>query len=134
MSNENKRSEDFALVLVGHGSLLPYGKDMLNAFCDVMKRREVFPKVEVAFLQKNEPSLEDVLRGLSINGVKKALVLPVFLANGVHTTKDIPSVIKKVTDETELRVLYAEPLGADERIVDILVDRANEALRDKDDL
>jgi len=124
----NKVSDDVVLVMVGHGSLLPYGKEMISTFCDVMRKRGLFSRVETAFLQKDDPPLEDVLRGLAQEGAKTALILPVFLANGVHTTKDIPSVLNKITEETDLKLVYAEPLGADERIVDILIDRANEAL------
>ena len=124
----NEVSEDVVLVMVGHGSLLPYGKEMLNSFCDMMRKRNLFPRVETSFLQKNDPLLEDVLKGLVSDGVKTAIILPVFLANGVHTTKDIPSVLDKITKDSDLKIIYAEPLGADERIVDILVDRAKEAL------
>ncbi len=124
----NEVSDDVVLVMVGHGSLLPYGKEMLSTFCDVMRKRGIFSRVETAFLQKDDPPLGDVLRGLASDGAKTALILPVFLANGVHTTKDIPGVLNKITEETDLKLIYAEPLGADERIVDILIDRANEAL------
>ena len=128
MLKVNKISEDIALVLVGHGSLLPHNEVMLNAFRDFIIKRDIFPTVEVAFLQKNEPLLEDVLRKFATNGIKKALVVPVFLAKGVHTEKDIPRVLNKIMDETELEVLFAGPLGADERMVDIIIDRANEAM------
>lgn len=128
MTDENASST--ALVLVGHGSNMADNKNNVIAFCDMIKKKGIYSLVEVAFLQKNEPSLHDVLNKLMLNGIGKIVVLPVFLAKGVHTQKDIPKVIEQATSEKNVDIVYAEPLGVDERIVEILLDRAGEALKE----
>lgn len=120
--------DKIALVLVGHGSVLAYNREMIEALANMIKERGVYDIVEHSFLQLNEPLLEDVLMGLASNGVGKIVVSPVFIAKGVHTTSDITEVIAKVKKKNpEIRIGYAEPFGADPRIVDILLDRAREA-------
>ncbi len=118
-----------ALVLVGHGSNLPDNKQNITVFCDMLKKRDIYPLVEVSFLQKNDPSLLEILNKLIIDGIERIIVLPVFLAKGVHTQQDIPKVIEKATNGKKVEIVYAEPLGVDERIADILLDRASEALK-----
>jgi len=61
------------------------------------------------------------------------VLAPVFLAAGIHTTHDIPKLID--VQEKELRLqkkgvelFYGEPLGYDERIAEILEEKAYKAL------
>jgi len=128
MSGVWKNMDKIALVLVGHGSVLAYNREMIEALAVMIKEREEYDVVKHSFLQLNEPLLEDVLMGLAADGVEKILISPVFIAKGVHTTSDITEVIAKVKKENpDIGIGYAEPFGADSRIVDILLDRAREA-------
>ena len=119
--------DKIALVLVGHGSVLPHNKEMIETFSGMMKERGGYDIVEHAFIQINEPLLDDVLMGLADNGIKKVVLSPVFLAKGVHTTSDITKAIKRAQDKTGIKIGYADPLGADPRIADILLERAKDA-------
>ncbi len=128
--------EDMAVVLIGHGSKLPYGKAVLDELQKRLAMREVFKEVRVAFMQLNSPSIEDVLRDLAKSGINRIIVLPVFLAAGAHTTEDIPEKLK-IAFEGEweemgrgVELIYGKPIGVDERIVDILLDRIKEASTD----
>lgn len=124
----DEKNSGTALVLVGHGSNLPDNKQNINAFCDIIKKRDIYPLVKIAFLQKNDPSLLEVLKSLLLDEIDRIIILPVFLAKGVHTTQDIPEVIENVKGDKKVDIVYADPLGVDERIADILLDRASEAL------
>ncbi|MCW7076760.1 MAG: sirohydrochlorin nickelochelatase [Candidatus Syntrophoarchaeum sp.] len=116
-----------ALVLVGHGSVLPHNREMIEAFSRMIEKRGEYDVVKYSFIQINEPLLEDALMGLAEDGVEKVVVSPVFLAKGVHTTSDITEAIEKAERKTGIKIAYADPLGADPRVVDILLDRAKEA-------
>ncbi len=128
-----EKEEDMAVVLIGHGSKLAYNKEVLEELRRRMELRGIFKEVKVAFMQLNSPSIEEVLRNLAKDGMKKIVALPVFLANGAHTTEDIPEKLKisfagdweEVGRDVELT--YAKPIGVDERIVDILIDRVKES-------
>jgi precorrin-8X/cobalt-precorrin-8 methylmutase len=61
------------------------------------------------------------------------VLIPAFLAAGVHTTEDIPGLICVKEREPQLKdkgieLLYGEPIGSDERIADILEEKAFKAL------
>lgn len=126
--------EDVAIVLIGHGSKLPYGKEVLEELRWRIEMRGLFKAVRVAFMQLNSPSIEEVLRTLAKDGMKNIVALPVFLADGAHTTEDIPEKLKVAFEGAwseiggNVNLIYGKPIGADERIVDILQDRIKEAV------
>ncbi|HDN68485.1 MAG: sirohydrochlorin nickelochelatase [Candidatus Methanophagaceae archaeon] len=128
--------EGVAVVLIGHGSKLPYSKEVLEEFGRGVEKRGLFKAVKVAFMQLNSPSIEEALRGLAESGLKNIVALPVFLADGAHTTEDIPEKLKEAFEGEwaevgkGVKLTYAKPIGADERVVDILLDRAKEAVEE----
>ncbi len=125
--------ESIAVVLIGHGSKLPYGKEVMEELRRRLEMREIFKTVRTAFMQLNSPSIEEVLRDLAKSGIKKIIALPVFLADGAHTTEDIPEKLKAAFSGEwaemgkDVELIYGKPIGVDERIVDILIDRIKEA-------
>ncbi len=128
-----KREEDTVVVLIGHGSRLPYNKDVLEELRERMELRGIFKGVRVAFMQLNSPGIEQTLRDIAKEGIKNIVALPVFLADGAHTTEDIPEKLKIAFAGEwaeigkDVQVTYGKPIGVDERIVDILLDRIKEA-------
>ncbi|MHC1577776.1 MAG: sirohydrochlorin nickelochelatase [Candidatus Methanospirareceae archaeon] len=140
MTKEEKKAvegvEGVAVVLIGHGSKLPYSKEVLEEFGRGVEKRGLFKAVKVAFMQLNSPSIEEALRGLAESGLKNIVALPVFLADGAHTTEDIPEKLKEAFEGEwaevgkGVKLTYAKPIGADERVVDILLDRAKEAVEE----
>ncbi len=126
--------EDVAVVLIGHGSTLPYNKEVLEEFGRRIEMRGIFKTVRVAFMQLNSPSIKEVLRTLAKDGMKKIVAQPVFLADGAHTTEDIPEKLKEAFEGAweeigeNVKLIYAKPIGVDERIVDVLLDRVKEAM------
>ena len=140
LTKEEKKAvegvEGVAVVLIGHGSTLPYNKQVLEEFGRGVEKRGLFKAVKVAFMQLNSPSIEEALRGLAESGLKNIVALPVFLADGAHTTEDIPEKLKEAFEGEwaevgkGVKLTYAKPIGADERVVDILLDRAKEAVEE----
>ena len=137
-----------ALVLVGHGSRLPYSKELLVKLAEKVKEKNIFPIVEIGMMEFNEPTIPQAVKKAIEQGAKKIIVVPVFLAHGIHTTRDIPKLLGLIDEEEhehehhhhhhhhhhhehekleipeDVEIIYREPIGADDRIVDIIVDRA----------
>ncbi len=130
----SEKGEDTAVVLIGHGSALPYNKEVLESLGKRLEKRGIYKAVRVAFMQLNSPGIEEVLRSLARDGMKNIVAQPVFLADGAHTKEDIPEKLKIAFAGAwqdlgrDVTLTQAKPIGADERIVDILLDRVNEAL------
>lgn len=152
MDTNSSSKTKIGVVLVGHGSRLPYGKDVVCQIAE-MYRKDQDNLVEVGFMNMSKPSIPEAINMLAENGAEKIVVTPVFLAHGVHTTEDIPKILglnkgdyesnhsghshphghnhdheEEVKINFEGEIIYTEPLGADKRIADIVKDRVNDAL------
>ncbi len=145
VTNSNSKN-DVGVILVGHGSKLPYGKYVLSQLAEIYKKNTDYP-VEIGFMNMDQPSIPTSINKLADLGVKKIVVTPVFLADGVHTTQDIPRILgldngnetmehhhhHHEHDEEEHvhfhgDIIYTKPLGADIRIAEIIKDRVDNAL------
>lgn len=128
--------EDIGLLVLGHGSTLPYNRALVEELAGMIGKRHKGP-VRTAYLNMNEPHIPEGLKSFSGTGVKKILALPLFLAAGVHTTEDIPRELGIPRGERRgcieidgrnVEVSCAEPLGVDECIAQLAYQRAMEAL------
>lgn len=117
------------IVLVGHGSKEQYNKETIEFFASKLKSRYDF--VAAAFMQINDPPIPKVIQNAIDAGMEKIIVVPFFLARGVHIDQDIPEELglksgaKKKTlkgKNGEVLLVYAEPIGKDPRLIDIITD------------
>ncbi len=147
-TNSNSKTAKIGILLVGHGSRLPYGKDVVSKLGEMYKQNSDY-LVEVGFMNMSKPSIPAAINMLAKQGARKIIVTPVFLAHGVHTKQDIPHILgldndhehshghghdhshhEEETEEIEFdgEIIYTEPLGADARLVAIINDRVASAL------
>lgn len=129
--------KDTGLVIIGHGSKLPHNRENLEKLATILRKRAQFKTVEIAFMVRNTPTIPEAIEDMAKKGVKKIVLVPAFLAPGVHTTQEIPELIGMKDKESQLtakgiQLIYGEPLGSDERIADIIAEKAFKAI-DKDD-
>ena len=140
------------MLLIGHGSRLSYGKEVINEIAELYRDKTDYP-VSISFMNMSQPSIPTAINKLSEEGVEKIIAIPVFLAHGVHTKQDIPRILgmdnghehehteqghhhshghhhDEAVEEIKFKgeIIYTEPLGADRRIADIIYDRVNNAL------
>lgn len=108
-----------ALILTAHGSVDPRSSATTHMVAEEIRRLRPWLDVRVAFCERSEPNLRDVLAGLDRPGV----VTPLLLASAYHARTDIPAMI----DEAEVPVLQADTLGEDPRLVEVLRQRLAEA-------
>ena len=100
------------LVLTAHGSADPRSAVVTHAVADEVRRLRPDLDVRVAFCERSEPNLVDVLAGLDGPGV----VTPLLLASAFHARVDIPAMIA----EANVDVLQADTLGEDPRLIEVL--------------
>ncbi|MCW4009202.1 MAG: sirohydrochlorin nickelochelatase [Candidatus Bathyarchaeota archaeon] len=128
--------ENVGLVLIGHGSKLPHNQENLEKLAAILKKRSNFTAVEICFMVKNTPTIPEAIDSIAAKGVKKVVLIPAFLAPGVHTTQEIPELIATKAKESQIsdkgiQLIYGEPIGADERIAEILEEKALRAIGKK---
>lgn len=148
-TNLDSKTAKIGVLLVGHGSRLPYGQDVVSKLGEMYRQNSDYI-VEVGFMNMNKPSIPAAINSLAKQGVEKIIVTPVFLAHGVHTKQDIPHILgldgghehshghghdhshheEEEHEEIEFdgEIIYTEPLGADARLVSIIDDRVTSAL------
>jgi sirohydrochlorin ferrochelatase len=116
------------ILLVDHGSRLEAANALLLRIAEAVGRRRGDAIVEVAHLELEEPSLASALERCVARGARELVVCPYFLGPGSHTRRDIPRLVEAArAAHPELRVTIAEPLGFDERLVDVVLARVDAA-------
>ncbi len=129
--------EDTGILVLGHGSTLPYNRELVESLAQIIRKNHSGP-VRTAYLNMNEPRIPEGLKSFEGTNVTRIVALPLFLAHGVHTREDIPRELG--VDEKNRRgfvniggedveVICAEPLGVDECIATLACRRAEEALK-----
>ena len=106
------------LILTAHGSADPRSAEVTRAVAEQIRVLRPALDVRVAFCERSEPNLSDVLAGLDQPGV----VTPLLLASAYHARIDIPGMI----EESGADVVQAEALGEDPRLVEVLRQRVVE--------
>jgi precorrin-8X/cobalt-precorrin-8 methylmutase len=126
--------DSVGLVLVGHGSESTQYKESLEKLAEILRARSKFKDVEVSFMIKNKPTISEAIKFAARSGVKKIVLIPVFLAPGMHTEKDIPEILglkkgERTLNTGELEIIYGEPIGPDRRLAEIIEEKALRALK-----
>lgn len=82
------------IVLLSHGSRLDYGRQVIEDLAD-MYRKTTDYEVVVAFMEICEPNIPQAVNNLLENNddIERLVVVPVFLADGIHTKRDIPKIL-----------------------------------------
>ncbi len=130
-------NEKIGILALGHGSKLPYNKDVVSGVAELIAKKYKNIVVRTGFMNMNTPTMKEGLEAFKGTGVTTIVAVPIFLAHGVHTTEDIPQILgisresRKTTiklDGRNITLIYSEPLGADELIAELAFKRAKEAL------
>lgn len=144
------------ILLVSHGSRLGYNKEFISALHKMFDEKTEYPN-NYGFMELVEPNIPtSINKLLEENQIDRLIVVPVFIAPGVHTTSDIPTILGlKEADEHshhhhhdhdhehghdhhhhhdlepiefDGEILYPEPIGADDILIDILKEKIEEKL------
>ena len=140
---ESKLGDDAktGILLVTHGSRLNYNKEFATALYNKFEKTCELPS-SFGFMELCGPSIpESINKLVDENGLERLVVIPVFIAPGMHTTHDIPHILGFLDDhehshghshgdhdhvhdltpvEFDGEILYPEPIKADDILIDIL--------------
>lgn len=92
-SNNIIDPEKTGILLVSHGSRLNYNREFITDVYNQYKNQTVF-HVGQGFMELCEPTIAQAINEMTEKSdLDRLVVVPVFLAPGVHTTRDIPSIL-----------------------------------------
>lgn len=152
MDTNSKLSNNTAVILVSHGSTLPYAEEVFIEIKEKFIKKSGLPS-EIGYMKVSEPTIAGAVEILKeeVGDLNKIIALPVFLAPGIHTNIDIPyllgleplevdprcpdgnypaehylSIADEVDFDGEIELLGS--IGPREELVDIIHKRISEAL------
>ncbi|PVU72926.1 sirohydrochlorin cobaltochelatase [Sulfolobales archaeon SCGC AB-777_J03] len=119
------------ILLALHGSKDPAWSEVAKGYKELLSRW--FGLVEVGYLEYNSPTLREALEALAAKGADSVVVVPLFISLGTHLKKDIPKALGlegefAMVNGKKVRVRVAEPIGVDERVAEVLAERARKAM------
>jgi sirohydrochlorin ferrochelatase/(2Fe-2S) ferredoxin len=123
----DRTDDDVLVVLCARGSSDPDSNGDVHKLARLLYEGRDFVDVEAAFIGVTEPLLEDALHTVSKRRPDAVVVVPYMLGDGVLTGR-----IRDQTAEFDDEYPYAvadcgDPLGTDDRLLDVLADRFEEA-------
>jgi sirohydrochlorin cobaltochelatase len=139
------------ILLVTHGSRLNYNKEFATALYNKFEKTCELPS-SFGFMELCGPNIpESINKLVDENDLERLVVVPVFIAPGMHTTHDIPHILGFLEEhehshdhshshehghdhthdltpvDFDGEILYPEPIKADDILIDILIKMINEA-------
>ncbi|HDQ07275.1 MAG TPA: sirohydrochlorin nickelochelatase [Methanoculleus sp.] len=127
-------------LLVGHGSQKPHNKELIEKTAAMVAEKEDGFLVRSGFMSINEPTVQEVLEEFRNEKIEKLIVVPLFLAKGIHILVDIPGILGlpqgsykgefTLADGTAVPLLYAQPIGPDPLLADLMIRNAYRVLEE----
>lgn len=122
------QSSPDALLLIGHGSRDTEAVAEYNQFAEALAARLKLP-VTSCFLEFADPPIVEGIQTCMENGAKQIVALPLFLGPAGHQKNDVPAIINWAKSQwPEVMFKYGTPLGAQPQIIEVLAQRAEEAI------
>jgi precorrin-8X/cobalt-precorrin-8 methylmutase len=116
------------IVLIGHGSSDRNAHDVFVSVADAT--RPFYRNVHYCFLELDTPKIEQGIEQAIATRPKVILMMPYFLHKGAHIKTDVIKDVEAALAKHDYKDAFmARHLGVDEKLVDLVVERAKEVER-----
>jgi len=113
------------IMLIGHGSSDKSARQALLYVADAL--RPFFRNVHFSFLELEHPSIAEGIELALLESPDTLILIPYFLHRGIHIKRDLVLDIKACLENSGFGNAYlGRHLGVDNRIVDLMLERAKE--------
>jgi sirohydrochlorin ferrochelatase len=117
-----------ALLLIAHGSRRPEANDDLEHLAEQLRAGGRSSIVQPSFLELSSPTIAEGGAACVAAGALRVVMLPYFLSPGIHACDDMLAARAELAGRyPNVEFLLAAPLGRHPSLVDIVVQRAEEA-------
>jgi len=114
------------IIVFAHGSRIESANQAVRDIAADLARAGNFPRVEAAFLELGQPSLDGAVTLLMSQGATRILVIPYFLTLGMHLERDLPRLVQAIAQaHPGLFISVTPPLDGHPALLQALLDRAN---------
>jgi sirohydrochlorin ferrochelatase len=119
-----------ALLLIAHGSRRPAANADLDHLAEQMRVGGEYRHVQPAYLELCEPGIVAGGELCVAAGAERVVLVPYFLSAGVHVVEDLAAARDVLANRhPAVEFVLAEPLGRHPLLVQVVSDRAQEAIR-----
>jgi sirohydrochlorin cobaltochelatase len=106
------------IVLFAHGSREP---DWARPFERIAARLRPEFLVELAYLERMKPSLEEAVASLVSKGAKRLRIVPVFLGEGGHVRDDLPRLAAAArAQHAGIEIVIEPTIGERQEVTDAI--------------
>jgi sirohydrochlorin ferrochelatase len=117
-----------ALLLIAHGSRREEANADLENLAELLRRNGRYPVISSAYLELAEPTIDNAAALCIAQGVERVLLMPYFLAAGMHVTRDLQGARDRLRAQyPNIRFELCEPIGIHPLMVEIVLERAQQA-------
>lgn len=118
-----------ALILFGHGARDDRWCEPFDRLASLWRAQHPQVRVELAFLELMQPSLEESIAVLADDGTTEVVVVPVFFGQGGHLRNDFPVLLSACQEKFPGVALSATPaVGEDEAVLQAIIEFSARAL------
>lgn len=116
---------DCDVLLIGHGSSDPNAHDAFVHTADAIRPR--YRNVHPCFLELDSPNIEQGVAQAVAGNPRVLLMMPYFLHKGAHIKRDVVNDVNAALEKAHFQNAHmARHLGVDDRLVNLVVERAKE--------
>jgi sirohydrochlorin cobaltochelatase len=156
MGSNSSLQNKIGVLLISHGSTLPFARDVFTEIAEKYKAISDYP-VEIGYMKVSKPTISQAVHNLSLKAVNKIIAIPIFLADGIHTLVDIPTMLGLESKEIDPRapdgiypkehylnnidnikfdeeIVLTDCIGPDPLILQIITNKVNAVFENSDDL
>lgn len=123
----DRERDDVAVVLCARGSSDPDANADVHKLARLLYEGRDFDRVDATFIGVTEPTLDETLHGVAKSRPDAVVVLPYMLGDGVLTGRIRDGADAFDDDYPYVDAAAGDPLGTDDRLLDVLTDRWREA-------
>lgn len=117
-----------AVILLGHGSIREQANTEVRNMWRMVAQQLPNLSVSGSFVEVAEPTLEQEIARLAEAGVKRIVIVPMFLTRGNHLSNGIPKILEAMEQRyPHIKIDLTQHLGIDPLLAEIIKNRLREA-------
>ena len=106
------------IVLFAHGSREPEWARPFESIAAELRKQF---RVELAYLERMQPTLDEAVAALASSGVKRVRIVPVFLGAGGHIREDLPKLVAAArTRYIGIEIVLEPTIGERKEVTDAI--------------
>ena len=124
-NNISLHSKDVDVMIIGHGSKDPNAQRSLNYIVDGLQ--DNYRNVSRCWLEIEQPDIFEGIKKCEKDQPKVLIIVFYFLHEGAHVKIDINNdLIPALKDSSLKNTFITKHIGTDEKIIDLIIERAKE--------